>query len=120
MRRREPKGVSDRSGFVYPLGKMRREWTGLLVGPDEWEAKHPQLTPRRVGADPKPLRNPRPARREPVVVLIGQPDLPGQPFSAAAVNTQARASAELLSLGVALWGGALCLWENQELEWEAA
>jgi len=81
MKRGVPKGVSDRSGFVYPLGKMRREWTGLLVGPDEWEAKHPQLTPRRVGADPKPLRNPRPARREPLTVLLNAPELPRAPFA---------------------------------------
>lgn len=76
MTRRRPKGVSDRSGFVYPLGKMRREWNGLLVGPDEWESKHPQLTPRRVGIDPKPLRNPRPDRRDPLVVLLNSPELP--------------------------------------------
>lgn len=30
-------GVSDRSGFVYRLNDMRKEWTGSLVGPDEWE-----------------------------------------------------------------------------------
>ena len=33
-------GVSDRSGFVYKLNDMRLEWTGSLVGPDEWEKKH--------------------------------------------------------------------------------
>ena len=81
MNRREPKGISDRSGFVYPLGKMRREWTGLLVGPDEWEPKHPQLTPRRVGVDPKPLRNPRPDRIDPLTVLLNTPELPWQPFT---------------------------------------
>ena len=37
-------GISDRSGFSYPLHKMKKEWNGLLVGYDEWEAKHPQLT----------------------------------------------------------------------------
>lgn len=30
-------GTSDRSGFVYKLNEMRLEWTGSLVGPDEWE-----------------------------------------------------------------------------------
>ena len=40
-------GISDRSGFSYPLHKMKKEWNGLLVGYDEWEAKHPQLTPSR-------------------------------------------------------------------------
>ena len=32
-------GISDRSGFAYPLNRMRKEWTGALVGFDEWEAK---------------------------------------------------------------------------------
>ena len=30
-------GISDRSGFAYPLNRMRKEWTGALVGFDEWE-----------------------------------------------------------------------------------
>ena len=36
-------GISDRSGFRYRLKDMRKEWNGLLVGKDEFEAKHPQL-----------------------------------------------------------------------------
>ena len=39
---------------------MRREWTGFLVGKDEWEPKHPQLEPRHVPTDAEALRNPRP------------------------------------------------------------
>ena len=38
-------GYSDRSGFRYRLREMRKEWNGLKVGPDEYEAKHPQLEP---------------------------------------------------------------------------
>jgi hypothetical protein len=53
-------GVSDRSGFRYRLSEMKREWNGLLVGPDEWEPKHPQLTPPRNVRDPQALRTPRP------------------------------------------------------------
>jgi len=53
-------GISDRSGFRYRLKDMRKEWNGLLVGKDEWEAKHPQLEPLRVRPDPQALRNPRP------------------------------------------------------------
>ena len=53
-------GISDRSGFRYRLRDMKREWNGLLVGPDEFEAKHPQLFPPRIGPDPQALRNPRP------------------------------------------------------------
>ena len=36
-------GVSDRSGFVYRLRDMKKEWTGMLVGRDDYEPKHPQL-----------------------------------------------------------------------------
>lgn len=53
-------GISDRSGFRYRLKDMRREWTGFLVGKDEWEAKHPQLEPRHQPTDAEALRNPRP------------------------------------------------------------
>jgi hypothetical protein len=53
-------GISDRSGFRYRLRDMRKEWNGLLVGKDEFEPKHPQLRPPRVGTDPQALRDPRP------------------------------------------------------------
>ena len=53
-------GISDRSGFRYRLNKMKKEWTGALVGPDEFEPKHPQLFPPRISPDPQALRNPRP------------------------------------------------------------
>lgn len=63
-------GISDRSGFRYRLREMRKEWNGLLVGPDEYEEKHPQLEAPRVGPDPQALRNPRPDRREPLKVHV--------------------------------------------------
>jgi len=53
-------GVSDRSGFRYRLRDMKKEWTGALVGPDEYDPKHPQLYPPKVGPDPQALKNPRP------------------------------------------------------------
>ena len=53
-------GISDRSGFRYRLRDMKQEWNGLLVGPDEFEAKHPQLFPPRIATDPQALQNPRP------------------------------------------------------------
>jgi hypothetical protein len=69
-------GISDRSGFRYPLRSMRKEWTGALVGPDEWEPKHPQLNPPRVPVDPQSLENPRPETGGiPVVVVVGVPTL---------------------------------------------
>ena len=52
-------GISDRSGFVYRLNDMKLEWTGSLVGADEWEKKQPQLDPI-VYTDATALKNPRP------------------------------------------------------------
>jgi hypothetical protein len=53
-------GYSDRSGFRYRLNEMVKEWNGLKVGPDEYEQKHPQLEPNKVGPDPQALHEPRP------------------------------------------------------------
>ena len=66
-------GISDRSGFRYPLLRMKKEWTGALVGFDEWEAKQPQLEPRRHITYPQALRDPRPDRVEPLDVFVGVP-----------------------------------------------
>lgn len=65
--------ISDRSGFRYPYKVMRREWNGLLVGPDEYEPKHPQLGPFRKVEDPQALQNARPDRIEPMDVYVGVP-----------------------------------------------
>lgn len=65
--------ISDRSGFRYPYKVMRREWNGLLVGPDEYEPKHPQLGPFRKVVDPEALQNARPDRVEPLDVFVGIP-----------------------------------------------
>ena len=56
-------GYSDRSGFRYRLNEMVKEWNGLKVGPDEYEQKHPQLEPNKVGPDPQALHEPRPDQR---------------------------------------------------------
>jgi hypothetical protein len=66
-------GISDRSGFRYRLRDMKKEWTGALVGPDEFETKHPQLNPPRHRADPQALKNPRPDQSEPLTVFVGVP-----------------------------------------------
>ena len=66
-------GISDRSGFRYPLHRMKKEWTGALVGFDEFETKQPQLEPRRHITDPQALRNPRPDRVERLVLFVGVP-----------------------------------------------
>lgn len=63
-------GISDRSGFRYRLREMRKEWNGLLVGPDEYEPKHPQLKAPNVAPDPQALRNPRPDKSEALIVYL--------------------------------------------------
>jgi len=52
---------------------MKKEWTGALVGKDEFEPKHPQLYPPRVGPDPQALRNPRPDQAEALQVYVAVP-----------------------------------------------
>ena len=66
-------GISDRSGFRYRLRDMKKEWTGALVGPDEFEPKHPQLFPPKAYPDPQALRDPRPDRSEPLLVYVAIP-----------------------------------------------
>ena len=75
---RKTYGISDRSGFRYRLREMRKEWTGLLVGPDEYEPKHPQLEAPNNISDPQAVRDPRPDQTETVSVftltdLVGSP-----------------------------------------------
>ena len=67
-------GISDRSGAAYRMRDIRKEWTGALVGKDEWEAKQPQLNAPRVVADPQALRDARPDRTEPEVEVLLQRD----------------------------------------------
>ncbi len=57
-------GISDRSGMRYRLNEMKLEWNGSLVGPDEFERKHPQLGPFQVPVDGQAVKNARPARTE--------------------------------------------------------
>ena len=52
--------ISDRSGHRYRYKDARREWTGAIVGPDEYEPKHPQLGPFRALTDPQALKDARP------------------------------------------------------------
>jgi len=66
-------GISDRSGLRYRLREMLKEWTGALVGPDEYEPKHPQLYPPRPGPDPQALKNPRPDQPEALQVYVDVP-----------------------------------------------
>ena len=48
--------IDQGSVIVY---EMRREWNGSLVGPDEYESKHPQLDPPRHITDAEAIRDAR-------------------------------------------------------------
>ena len=68
--------ISDRSGMAFPYQEMVTEWNGFKVGPDEFEPKHPQLGPIRVGPDPQALHDPRPrSTLDPVTVRFPTFDL---------------------------------------------
>ena len=66
-------GISDRSGFRYRLKDMRKEWTGAVVGKDEWEAKQPQLGPFRKVIDAQALREARPDIKATMTAYVGIP-----------------------------------------------
>jgi hypothetical protein len=67
--------ISDRSGFRYKYRDMRKEWNGLLVGKDEFEAKQPQLGPFRKVFDAQALKDARPPEPETFTVSVGNPPL---------------------------------------------
>ena len=69
--------ISDRSGFRYRIKDMRKEWNGSIVGYDEYEEKHPQLTPPRIRTDLEAIRDARPDRTETAVPNL----LPLNPFT---------------------------------------
>ena len=54
--------ISDRSGQAFPYSEMVKEWNGYIVHISEFEAKHPQLTPKVYGADPQALLDARPQK----------------------------------------------------------
>jgi len=62
--------ISDRSGFRYKYRLMKREWNGLLVGPDEYEPKQPQLGPFRKVVDPQALQDARPQPDNPTSAFL--------------------------------------------------
>ena len=66
MRTRRPKKnrtwtIDDRTGRKVKHKRVKKEWNGLWVTPDEWEAKHPALKPTRVvGPEPTVFKGTRP------------------------------------------------------------
>lgn len=52
-------GICDITGFRYKLKDMKKTWDGLLVGPDQWSPKHPQLMPKPAPIDPQAIKDAR-------------------------------------------------------------
>lgn len=52
-------GICDISGFRYKLKDMKKTWDGLLVGPDQWNSKHPQLMPKPAVVDAQAIKDAR-------------------------------------------------------------
>lgn len=56
----EPWACCDRCGFTYRHKDLRKEWTGLLVCPDDFDPRPADLDPPRIGAEGLPIRDARP------------------------------------------------------------
>ena len=65
--------LCDRCGQQYKYLQLRQECNVLFTCPDCFEPKHPQLDPGYHPADAIALKDPRPARQEPVIVFVGAP-----------------------------------------------
>jgi len=69
---RKSKAISDISGFKIPYAKLKTTWDNLRVEPEEFDKKHPQLTPAKNVVDVTALFNPRPdTDKEITNVFIG-------------------------------------------------
>jgi len=66
------KAISDISGFEVKYTQLKTTWDNLRVEPDEYDPKHPQLTPAKNVFDATALFNPRPDNDpENVTIQIG-------------------------------------------------
>jgi len=57
-------GICDITGFRYKHKDMKKTWDGLLVGKDQWDPKHPQLSPTAPPNDPQAIKNARPDTKD--------------------------------------------------------
>lgn len=55
-----PYAICDRCGFKCRLRKLRKEWTGLMVCGECWDARPADTTPPRFRPEGLPLPNARP------------------------------------------------------------
>ena len=64
-------GLCDYCGQRYLLSDLKKNWKGFMVCHKDYEPKEPQLFPVRNAADAVAVRDPRPDRREPLLVQVG-------------------------------------------------
>ena len=50
---------------------MKKTWDGLIVGPDQWSPKHPQLDPKPTPVDPEAINEARPDSSEDNNFFVG-------------------------------------------------
>jgi len=65
--------ICDRCGYQYDYLDLQKEWNGLLVCPECYEPKHPQLDPPYHAPDSEALKNPRPDAPQATTVFLGAP-----------------------------------------------
>jgi hypothetical protein len=66
---KKSRAISDQSGFSVPYTSLKTTWEGFRVEPEEWEPKHPQLTPAKNVIDATALFQPRPDNDEEVTAF---------------------------------------------------
>lgn len=54
------KAICDRCGFEYPLRRLRKEWTGLMVCEADFDPRPVDMTPPRARPEGVPLPDARP------------------------------------------------------------
>lgn len=71
-----PYGVCDRCGFVYEHSRLRREWSGNLVCPADWDPRPTNTRPPKL--DPREGAPVRDARPEPEPIYRAEGEFGGE------------------------------------------
>lgn len=56
----EVRAICDRCGFEYALSSLKREWTGLMVCPEDWDVRPPELRTPNIRPEGVAVPNHRP------------------------------------------------------------
>jgi hypothetical protein len=91
--------ICDRCGYQYDYLDLQKEWNGLLVCPECYEPKHPQLDPPYHAPDSEALKNARPDGVQTTVAFAGAPGDSAFESSGMQPAQQIRRLVSQLSLG---------------------